>query len=93
MNNTISYSSLRENLKHTLDDVCNTHIPILVKRKQGEDVVILARSDFESLEETNYLLSSSKNASRLQAALERKPGKRASFKTIKELDDEVRNRS
>ena len=92
MNNSISYSSLRENLKHTLDDVCNSHIPILVKRKSGEDVVILSRGDFESLEETNYLLSSPKNASRLCEALERKPKERMSFKSTKELDNEIRNR-
>ena len=93
MNNAISYSSLREKLKHTLDNVCDTHIPILVTRKKGEDVVILSKSDFESLEETNYLLSSSKNASRLSEALERKSKKRTVFKSIKELDNEIRDRS
>ena len=93
MNNAISYSNLRENLKHALDDVCNTHIPILVKRRKGEDVVIISRSDFESLEETNYLLSSSKNASRLQNASERKSNERLTFKKTKELDNEIRNRS
>ena len=93
MNYAISYSNLSENLKHTLDDVCSSHIPILVKRKKGEDVVILSRSDFESLEETNYLLSSPKNASRLHEALERTSKNRTTFKDIKELDNEIRNRS
>jgi len=93
MNNTISYSSLRANLKSTLDEVCNAHNPILVTRKNGDDIVIVSKSDFESLEETNYLLSSIKNRERLDEALNRKKKERISISNITELNNEIRNRS
>ena len=36
-----------------------------VKRTKGEDVVVLSKSDYESMEETLYLLSSEKNRTHL----------------------------
>jgi antitoxin YefM len=66
---------------------------MLVKRKNGEDVVIVSRVDFESLEETNYLLSSAKNAARLYKALKAKKKDRIQFSTTAELKNEIRNRA
>ena len=41
-----------------------------ISRKKGDDVVVLSKSDFEGMQETLYLLSNPKNASRIAAALE-----------------------
>jgi antitoxin YefM len=38
---------------------------MLITRSKGKDVVILSKSDFDSMEETFYLLKSPKNAERL----------------------------
>jgi antitoxin YefM len=69
MNDSISYSELRQKLKTCLDRVCEDRRPLHVERKNGEDVVIISREDFDALEETSYLLSSPKNANRLQESL------------------------
>lgn len=69
MNDSISYSELRQKLKTSLDRVCEERRPLHVERKNGEDVVIISREDYDALEETSYLLSSPKNASRLQESL------------------------
>ncbi|MCD6295514.1 MAG: type II toxin-antitoxin system prevent-host-death family antitoxin, partial [Deltaproteobacteria bacterium] len=45
--------------------VCNDHSPIIVTRKSSNSVVIMSLEDYESLEETAYLLRSPKNAKRL----------------------------
>ena len=50
--------------------VLTTRSPLFVTRSKGEDVVVLSKSDYESMQETLYLLSSPKNAERLARGLE-----------------------
>lgn len=64
-----SYSKFRENMKTYLDNVVNDSRPLYVTRTNGEDVVVLSKSDYEGLQETYYLMSSPKNAERLLEAL------------------------
>jgi antitoxin YefM len=40
-------------------------LPVIVTRKTSDSVVIISLEDFQSLEETAYLLRSPKNARRL----------------------------
>ncbi len=60
-----TYTNFRQQLKSYLDKVRNTHAPLFVTSANGEDVVVLSKSDYESMEETFYLLKSPKNAARL----------------------------
>ena len=60
-----TYTNFRQNLKSFLDQVFSKHIPLFVTRTNGEDVVVLSKSDYESMQETFYLLKSPKNAQRL----------------------------
>jgi antitoxin YefM len=62
---TVSYSQLRQRLKAHMDRVCANHAPLLVTRQNGEHVVLLSLSEYEELDETNYLLRSPANAERL----------------------------
>lgn len=89
MNQSVSYSELRGHLKTFLDKVCSEHTPLLVERKNGEDVVIVSKQDYTSMEETSYLLSSPKNAARLLKALNRDPSERISFDSIEDVQNEV----
>ena len=61
----ITYSSARQNLARTMDKVCDDRSPIIVTRKSSNSVVIMSLEDYESLEETAYLLRSPKNTKRL----------------------------
>jgi len=65
-----TYSNFRQNLKAHLDGIVNDQKPLYVTRANGEDVVVLSKSDYEGLQETYYLMSSPKNAERLLEALE-----------------------
>ena len=60
-----TFSSFRQQLRSYIDKVRNSHTPLYVKSISGEDVVVMSRSDYESLEETFYLLKSPANAERL----------------------------
>ncbi len=74
--NTVSFSEAHAGLKAVMDDVCINHTPTIITRQNGEPVVLLSLADFNSIEETLYLLGSPKNASRLMESLEQlKAGK------------------
>lgn len=65
----ISYTAARENLAATMDLVCTDHDPIITTRKRSQSVVLLSLEDYESLQETAYLLRSPANAARLSEAI------------------------
>ena len=73
MPRALTYSRLRAELKSVLDEVCDNREPVYVERRNGGDVVIVAREDYEALDETAQLLSSRANARRLEEALNRDP--------------------
>ena len=61
----LSYTALRRTLAKTMEKVCEDHEPIVITRKSEGAVVMLSLEDYESLEETTYLLRSPKNLKRL----------------------------
>jgi antitoxin YefM len=72
----ISYTAARENLASTMDRVCSDHDPVVITRKRDQAVVMISLEDYQSLEETAYLLRSPANARRLaEAVTELKKGK------------------
>ena len=67
--NVITFSDARAIFKTVMDDVCRDHNPTVVTRVSGDHVVMLSLADFNSMEETMYLLSSPKNANRLTESI------------------------
>ncbi len=65
----VSYSELRQNLKKYLDDVTASRAPLLITRGRGEPVVMLALSEYESIQETLHLMRSPANAAHLLEGL------------------------
>jgi antitoxin YefM len=66
----ITYTNLRQNLKSYMDKVFNDHEPLIITRKNNENVVLMSLNEYNSLMETNYLLSSKKNAEHLQRSID-----------------------
>ena len=60
-----TYSNFRQHLKTFMDAVFTSRSPLFVTRSNGEDVVVMSKADYESIQETLYLLGSAKNAERL----------------------------
>lgn len=67
---SITYSAARENLASTINRVCEDQAPIVITRNRDQAVVMLSLAEYESLQETAYLLRSPANAKRLIAAVE-----------------------
>jgi len=66
-----TFSKLRANLKNYCDRAVANRQPIRVHRRNGQDVILLAAEEYDSLAATAHLLSSPQNAARLFAALAR----------------------
>jgi antitoxin YefM len=54
-----------------MDRVCEDHEPLIITRNGKPSVVMLSLEDYNSLDETAYLLRSPANAKRLLAARDR----------------------
>ncbi len=64
--NSISFSESRANLKALMDRVVADKAPVTITRARGQEaVVMVSASEWESIEETLYLLSSPANAKHL----------------------------
>lgn len=66
----ITFTDTRNKLKDVMDRVVEDKAPIVVTRQKGEAVVMVSLSDWNSMEETMHLLSSTANAVRLGRALQ-----------------------
>ncbi|MGD9212727.1 MAG: type II toxin-antitoxin system prevent-host-death family antitoxin [Desulfobacteraceae bacterium] len=66
---TISYSVFRSQLARYLDKVNDDHKPVLVTRQNGKPAIVMSLEDYQSYEETAYLMASPKNAERLNQAI------------------------
>ena len=65
----ITYTAARQNLAQTMDEVCENHTPVIITRQKAQPVVMMSLADFNSIQETAYLLSSPVNAARLRASV------------------------
>lgn len=65
----VSYSSLRQNLKSFMDKVYHDHDPLIITRKNNENLVLLSIDEYNSLMETNYLLGNDANAEHLKKSI------------------------
>jgi antitoxin YefM len=67
---TLSYSAFRTKLAGVLDKVNNDHKPMMITRQNGKPAVVMSLEDFQSYEETAYLMASPENAKRLQRSID-----------------------
>jgi len=68
--NAVSYTDLRQNLKTYMDKVYNDHDPLIVTRKNNQNVVLLSIEEYNSLIETNYLLGSEENYTYIKESID-----------------------
>lgn len=84
---SISASEARATLFPLIERVNSDHTPVRITSKSG-DAVLMSADDYDSWQETVYLLRSPANAQRLMAAVARD---RESTPTITKTMDELRD--
>ncbi len=81
----LNFTEFRKELKASLDKVSNNEDVIVVSRGKNKNVVVISLTEYNSLKETMYLLSSDKNRKRLQESIdEMKKGKFSSHALIED---------
>lgn len=66
---TVSYSEARQNLATIMSKVVEDFSPIIITRAKNENCVLMSMAEYESLQETAYLLRSPANAKRLMESI------------------------
>lgn len=70
----VNYTELRLNLKHWLNSVIDDVEEVIIKRKDQKDLVLISLEEYNSLVETNYLLSGKNRDVLLESIAEVKKG-------------------
>ena len=83
----ITYTAARENLAATMDRVCADHNPVIITRNRDQAVVMVSLEDYESLQETAYLLQTPANAKRLIESIESLNANKGIQKTLSDLTE------
>ena len=65
----VSMTEARNNFKAIFDAVYNDNDEVIIHRKGKENVVVIPFSEYNSIKETNYLLSNKNNARNLQESI------------------------
>jgi len=66
----ISYTKARNNFCNVMNQVCENHIPITIYRQENKPVVLMSLEDYNSIEETIYLMSKPNNLKNLLESIE-----------------------
>lgn len=83
-----TYSQAREQLKTLMDRAVDNREVVVVRRRSGGAVAMIAADELQSLMETAHLLRSPKNAERLLAALARARASDVTPITIEALESQ-----
>lgn len=78
----LSLTEVRNNFKEVFDSVYSNHEEVIIHRKGRENVVMISMDEYNSMKETNYLLSSYKNANHLRESIKELRDGKASQKEI-----------
>ncbi len=81
----ITYTAAREGLASTMDRVCEDHDPVVITRNRDQAVVMMSLEDYESLQETAYLMRSPANARRLLKSIRNSKEGKLIIKTFADL--------
>jgi antitoxin YefM len=85
----VTYSYARQNLAEVLNAAEDAQEPIIITRRDREDMALIPATELRSLEETAHLLRSPRNAQRLLSALKRALDDSLEPQTAEELKAEL----
>lgn len=69
MMNALTFSYARKNLAEVMRTVSDDHAPVVVTHQNAKPVIIMSLEDYQSFEETGYLLRNPTGAHRLLEVL------------------------
>jgi len=85
MPHATTYTRARATFAKLCNRVSSTREPVIIHRRNAEDVALVSVDELESLTETAHLLRSPKNAARLLSALTKAQKRRGVSSTVGKL--------
>lgn len=67
-------TNFRQHMRAYFDKVFYLKVPLFITRSKGDDMVIMSKSEYDSMQETFHLLRSPKNAELLLKAIKEDKG-------------------
>ncbi len=89
MTTITTYTQARAALASLCDEVASTREPVIIRRRNAEDVALVSADELASLLETAHLLRSPQNAQRLLTAINRAQSRELSPSSVEELRREL----
>jgi antitoxin YefM len=89
METQTTYTRARANLAKLCDQVTDNRDIVIIARRKGGDVALIAADELSSILETLHLLRSPKNADRLLSALKDAKARRGKPRSIRAFRREV----
>ena len=89
MTTITTYTQARSELASLCDKVASSREPVIIRRRNAEDVALVSAEELASLLETAHLLRSPRNAQRLLTAINRALGRRLSPSSVEDLRREL----
>jgi antitoxin YefM len=89
MSAVATYTQARATFAKLCSQVAETREPVIIHRRDADDVALVSADELESLMETVHLLRSPKNARRLLAAYERAHTRKLAPSSIRKLRRDV----
>jgi len=66
---TTTLTNFRTHLKMFVESIINNNRPLFITRQKGESLVVLSQSDYDSIQETLYLMGNANNAKFLDESI------------------------
>ena len=89
MTTITTYTQARAALASLCDEVASTREPVIIRRRNAEDVALVSADELASLLETAHLLRSPQNAQRLLTAINRAQSQALPPSSVEELRREL----
>jgi antitoxin YefM len=88
---TVSYSALRQNLKKYLDQVNDDSEEMVVTRPHGTNVVVIAESEWENIQETMKIYSDPTVLANMRESVRQlEDGETTAYASVEDLEAALR---
>ena len=89
MTTITTYTQARAEFASLCAEVASTREPVIIRRRNAEDVALVSADELASLLETAHLLRSPRNAQRLLTAIDRAQSRALSPSSVEDLRREL----
>lgn len=89
MANTTTYTQARAEFASLCAQVVDTREPVIIRRRNADDVALVSADELASLMETAHLLRSPRNAKRLLTAIHRAQSRELAPSSVDDLRERL----